>query len=89
MRTPMQRLAERCILFIRDVFRQVTKCAATNFSDNITRKHTLRNQLGDHTLSQKILDDCKTQIHLRLYMFNARIISFIFIMRVYINLLDL
>lgn len=42
MRTPMQRLVERCILFIRDVFRQVTKCASTNFSGNITRKRILK-----------------------------------------------
>lgn len=36
---------ERCILFIRDVFRQVTKCAATtNFSGNVTRKYTLTSE---------------------------------------------
>jgi len=39
--------AKRCILFIRDVFRQVTKCAAsTNFPGNITRKHTLQDRIN-------------------------------------------
>lgn len=52
----MQRFAERCILFIHDVFRQVTKCTTfTNFSGNVTQKYTLSetSQLEKRAIDKK------------------------------------